>query len=318
MRCSYKFINDVTPAAVHALSNLDGIRLYHERQEKRHPLGIYNLTLTEVLDKTSALLTLYEEANHGLPYLDPNKSDWDESILNATNSLLYSIMNHLDGYKSIISCFFEDQTSKDANKVMRNIARGIRPYRDNVAKIVNSLKHKQTCLSPFYFHCPGVFVLGYFVEGVQPSGAIGPDPSVHKGGNVAISYNRDLPFHVCGLYYCSSVLANNIYQVFGVVSSDSPKGVNVQLEEVLKRISVLPMTFFPDEVNKPTPFVKYKPASQNKGFIVTMEIPLKNCKAKTIPRGCRAKAKWKGDGSSRTFKLPYLGADIDDKGASDN
>lgn len=299
------------PKAALVLDNLGEYPLYHSIRGLRHPLGIFNFTFREVVLKTTKLLDILDNITRTLPHLDSRKKGWDQELLDATDHFLDSIMQHLDGFRSIVCCFFEDTESKPAQKALRSLSKGIREYRDHVAIIVNSIKHEQRRLSPFFFHNPGVFVLGYFVEDILKNGAIGPDPKIHKGANVAISYNRDLPFHFCNLYFTASVLAQHVHSICGAMPIDNPSDTtsDEELERVLKRIALLPMTFFPDEVSKPMPLVRCRPDGLNENLQITLEMPAKRFRPRTIPQGCRAQVSWQGDGVSKIFKMPYIGHD---------
>lgn len=300
------------PRATLVLDNLGNRPLYHSIRGLRHPLGIFNFTFGEVIAKTTKLLDLLENAAQTLPYLDQKRNGWDQELLDATDHFLDAIMQHLDGFKSIIGCFFEDCGSKSAQKVLRSLSREIREYRDHVASIVNSIKHEQRRLSSIFFHNPGLFVVGYFVEGVLPNGAIGPDPKIHHGSNVAISYNRDLPFHFCNIYYTASVLAQHIHTICGVTPKENPSTSNSDeaLEKVLKRVAVLPMIFFPDEIRKPVPLIRCNPKlGDDLRVEITLEMPSKRFKARSIPPGCQIRTTWHGDGVAQTFKVPYMGQD---------
>jgi hypothetical protein len=261
--------------------------------------------------KSHTLLDAIEKANDTLPHINRDDAKWDEKILDATDHVLDAIMQHLDSFKGIICCFFEDCNSKPAQKMNRSFQNEIREYRSHVAKIVNLIKHKQRKLTAVLFHGPGLFNLGYYVEGVVGDGVIGPDPEVHEGSNVAISFNRDLPYHLCNLYFCSAALATHIRKIPNVnvgMSAGEPK-VNESLVRLVKRIAILPMEYFPDEVKKPVPLVKFNPIRNTKDFKATLEYPSRRIKARTFNRSCQIKISFRGDGNTRSFKMPYFGED---------
>ena len=195
----------LTPTSALVLANLGGVTIYNTERGLRHPLGIYNFTFDEIVTKSHTLLDALEEANDKLPHINRGEKKWDEKILDATDHVLDSIMQHLDSFKSIVCCFYQDCDSKEAQKINRSLQKEMREYRAHVANIVNLIKHKQRKLSAILFHGPGIFDVGYYVEGVLADGTVGPDPEIHADSNVAISYNRDLPFHLCNIYYCSAV-----------------------------------------------------------------------------------------------------------------
>ena len=304
------------PKSALVLANLGDVALHNMERGLRHPLGIYNFTFDEFVSKSHTLLDTLEEANDKLPHINRNEKKWDEKILDATDHVLDAIMQHLDSFKSIIFCFYHDCNSKEAKKINRSLQKEIREYRDHVAKIVNLIKHKQRKLSAILFHGPGIFDLGYYVEGVLEDGVIGPDPEVHPGSNVAISFNRDMPFHLCNIYYCSTVLANYIHKICGatpISSSEEPKPED-NLAKLVKRVAALPMQFFPDEIGKPVPLVRVIPIRNTSHFKATLEMPSRRIKARTIPRTCQIQVSFKGDGISRSFKMPYFGEDAKERG----
>lgn len=302
---------NLKPRAALALANLGETTSHHQGHGLRPPLAIFNVSFNEVIAKLTVLLDHLENANERLPHLDPKEKGWDQRLLDAQDHVLDALMQHLDSYKSIICCFYEDCGSKSAQKILRSLNRDIRSYRDHVAKIVNLIKHKQRRLSTVFFHDPGIYCIGYYVEGVLLDGAIGPDPEVHRGSNVAISFNRDLPFHICNLYSCSAALATAIYQVSGAKPAPTTAETksDKELVAVLRRVSALPMLFFPDEVRKPNPVVRYVPDRRSNAVRVILEMPSRRFRPRTIPAGCRIQTTWCGDGVSRTFKAPYFGKD---------
>lgn len=303
------------PKSALVLANLGDVLLHNMERGLRHPLGIYNFTFNEFVTKAHTLLDSLEEANDKLPHINRNEKKWDESILDATDHMLDAIMQHLDSFKSIICCFYRDCNSKGAKNINRSLRKEIREYRDHVAKIVNLIKHKQRKLSAILFHGPGIFELGYYVEGILPDGTVGPDPEIHAGSNVAISFNRDMPFHLCSIYYCSAALAAHIQKICGAapVSSSKESKSEDNLAKLVKRVAALPVQFFPDEIEKPVPLVKVTPIRNTTHFKATLEMPSRRIKAKTISRACQIQISFKGDGISRSFKMPYFGEDVSDR-----
>jgi hypothetical protein len=173
---------------------------------------------------------------------------------------------------------------------------------------VNAIKHKHRKLSSLHFHGIGLFCPGYFVEGVCGDGAIGPDPDVHKDANVAISFNRDLPFHIINLYYAAAVLGAEIQKLTRMpfqMQEESLNRSDEALAEVMRRLSILPRTYFPDEARMPVPLVEYRRVPSAVDFKILLELPAQRVKARSVPTGSSLQVSWSGDGISRTYKLPY-------------
>lgn len=302
----------IRPKAVGVLANLDGITLHNSKYGLRHPLGVYNISFGTVLKKINAVLGEVEDVREASAYRDPKKYDWDETLVSNLDHMLDAIMEHLDDCKNIICCFYEDCGAKPASKAIRQFNREIRAYRDHVAIIVNAIKHNQNRLRSMFFETFDEFVPGYYVEGVVSDGVVGPNPVIHEKGNVAISLNRDLPFHICNLYYVSSVLANTVVQLTGArpASSVDEKSNAAELSTVLRRVSVLPSIVFPDEAKKPYPHVKYVSDSAKGEERLLLEFPSNRLKPRPVPPGSRVRLSYGGDGVTRTFKMPYFGEGV--------
>jgi hypothetical protein len=60
-------------------------------------------------------------------------------------------------------------------------------------------------------------IVGYFLEGMQPNGRIGPDCEIHPDGITAISLNRDLRYHFANLYrvghHLSAAIARTVREL---------------------------------------------------------------------------------------------------------
>jgi hypothetical protein len=105
-----------------------------------------------------------------------------------------------------------------------------------------------------------------------------------RGGNTAISFSRDIPAQICNVFFVSSVLAQHVYEVTKRPPRDDKdrRYNDANLARVLKQISIMPMTFFPDEVSKPVPFIKYHEEG-NGGVRVLIEMPAKRARPSGIP-----------------------------------
>ena len=296
------------PKAATVLGVLGAHPLFFAKQGNRHPLGVYNLTFRDIVRHMAHVLDELDKAANETTYANPANYDWNRDLLNATDHLLNAIVQHLDSFATIVEAFFESKGNEVAERIKKSIKCEVRPYRDHVAKIVNAIKHRHAKLASFYFHDVGLFVPGYFVEGVCEGGAIGPDPTVHGDSNSAISFNRDLPFHMVNLYFASGILGGAIQ---GLLRS-TPRNTDIELSntdrelgEVMRRLSTMSRMYFPDEMSMAMPLVEYRGAIGKRDFSILLEYPAQRIRARAIPAGCRAQVSWSGDGASRTFKVPY-------------
>ena len=119
----------------------------------------------------------------------------DTEIRDATDSLLDALMEHFDDCENVLDCYLGKESQKLKKKIVK-----WKIYRDHVGKIVNQIKHQQRRVRTILFYGPDWAVPGYFIEGPLPGKIIGPDPSIHPGGDTAFSFRRNLLFHLWGLY----------------------------------------------------------------------------------------------------------------------
>jgi hypothetical protein len=296
------------PQAALVLSNLGGVPLYHATRGQRHPLGIFNVTFAEVVRSMRTVLDELDAIENRASYATPANYSWAARLLDATDHLLDSIIQHLDSHAAIVETLFEDKHCQDAKKAIQSIRRATRRYRDHVAKIVNAIKHNQRKLSAILIHDVGLCIPGYFVEGVCKGGAIGPDPDIHDDSNVAISFNRDLPFHMINLYHAAATLASVVQKVTGAAITTADTSLNKSDEEiadVMRRLSLRPRLFYPDEATKPLPLVEYRREIGTEDFRIRLEMPGRGASVLSLPRKYYLKVQWSGDGVSRRFKYPY-------------
>lgn len=308
MRFEYRGTSEyLVPKAVAALRNLEGIPLYHSEQGMRHPLEIYVTTFGDVLEQTLSLMLLVNQASAELPYVGDKNPSWERKIVVATDHWLDSVVQHIDSCKGVLSCFYSKEDSKQQGKRISSFSNDIEQYRKQVATIVNLVKHKHRFLRIIYFHWIGGFVPGYFVEGVVEDGVLGPDPLVHASANTAISFNRDIPTQMCNLFFISSVLAQHVYELTkhpARFDKEYPYR-DPNLVRVLKQVSIMPMTFFPDEIKKSIPFVKYQ--EEAKGTIrVLIEMPSKRMRPNAVPEGAGIATTWRIGEIAKSYKLPYF------------
>lgn len=303
--------DNLTPKAVAALRNLEGVPLFHHEQKMRHPLEIYLTTFSDILEKKLSLIELLNQASAELHYIGNAKPGWDTKIVDTTDQWLRSVIQHIDSCRGILSSFYSTNETNRQTKRISAFSKDIEKYRKQVATIVNLIKHKQRFLRLVYFHWVGGFAPGYFVEGVVDVDVLGPDPLVHANANTAISYNRDIRFQIANLFSISDVLAQHVYEITKrpiFANSDKPF-TDQNLSKVIKKVSIMRLEFFPDEVKKPVPFVKYQ--DKERGAIrVLIELPSKRGRPQAVPENSRIATTFRVGEITRTYKLPYFGTAV--------
>lgn len=296
-------LSDAWPRAVRALESARDVETYHARLRLRHPLAIYNISLSQVVGRFSSALTELEKLRH-ITGFGGERDAKEEAFLAALDSLLDALVEHFDDCNNVLRCFFQNEADPRYKKSYSQFKAATRSYRDHVAKIVNRIKHSQGRLRSVLFSWPGGDSVGYFVEGVNTEGVVGPDEDIHPGGSTAFSVARDFRLHLCGIYFVSTHLAQAIYEASGVRPDGkhvSAQGVDA-LATVIRGVSCVPPVFFPDEMKKAIPSVKM---ASDGG--VTISCGKDNRERATSFPSAHVKVRFMGDGITRQFRIPYLG-----------
>jgi hypothetical protein len=150
----------------------------------------------------------------------------------------------------------------------------------------------------------GLVRVGYFVEEPDSSGVIRPARSIHRDGNSAFSFARDILWNLFNLYYCSERLAKNVLQVLstrGVDILPTASSVTDQWLDLLGKATHIRPLVFPDEPKKGIASLRF---TRGDSPLLTLKYPdaaaLYRC-----PRTLKITVFTQGDGVSRAFKMPY-------------
>lgn len=292
----------VAPRATTALEAAKEFPTFQTRLKLRHPLAIYNISISQVVARFSTTLKSYKQLS--LPFsTSKEQEERSAAFLDALDALLDSLLEHIDDCNNVIRCFFESDSDTSYKRIYTQFKSSIRPYRDHIGKVVNKIKHEQGRLRPISFSWPGGSSYGYFVEGANHEGAVGPDEDIHEGGNTAFSVARDFRFHLCGIYYVGTHLAQAVYEASGIgtnhrhVCAQGTEG----LAELIQEISAIPPIFFPDEIKKLIPSVK---VSTRSGALIACG-KLHHEKVTILP-SAKVQVNFVGDGVTKTFRMPYF------------
>jgi hypothetical protein len=214
-------------------------------------------------------------------------------------------MEHFDDCNNVLLCLSPSRDDPRLDAAAKTFKRETKDYRSHIGKIVNALKHSQRNLGTTLFHTAHTVDLGYFVEGPDASGHIGPDPEIHREGKTAFSFARDLRFNACGLYFLGNALMAALASFRKISPSPvSPKEGNEpdQVFDTLRRISLLPLRFFPDEMTKPIPMVRGTGSFDRPEIVLEYPSTVRI----TLAPG-NQRVSFGGDGVAQTFRIPYMG-----------
>lgn len=293
------------PDVYNYLRSLPDDVLFHADYTERHPFSIYNLSIQRVILAFKAVLDELDQVSTALLDSSEHLNYRLENLPKLQQELLHSLQSHIDDcYRilktihppvSIDEIFVERWLEKAKHPTYKDFQNAVKDYRKSFAMIVNKIKHNGGQLRPLMMYARGqgivvhhlgsgikfslkdARIVGYFLEGMQPSGRVGPDCDVHPDGKTAISLNRDLRYHFANLYrignHLRRAIVRAVRRIHGVdlpqpiVTELSPR--QEEIEQVAERISSLPPLFFQSEFFKATPDVTFLRNTQ--GAELTLE-----------------------------------------------
>jgi hypothetical protein len=270
----------------------------------RAPLGIFNTAWGQVIERLSAVVPDLEhaKAQHAVSGKPPDLTQ----LLEHHEDVLRSLKEYLDDCYTILKCFFADQKSFKANQDVVQYLAVQKDYYDQVAAIVNEIKHNQARIRPLSLWNERECIPGYFVETAISEGVVGGSPVVHAGRSEGFSLFRDLKMHIVQMYrtahnldfaLASLTSANRILPAVLDLKSE-PKHL-----DLMRRIRQLPDIVFPDEVDNEFPRIKITKLPAN-AHVVEMsfqkENDLRSMWKGSIHAGSR------GDGVTEGYTFPYV------------
>jgi len=282
-----------------------GARPSEGTRAHRPPLGIYNISISRVLDamREQLALLLGVVRSGRIPTAGDNL-DWVDPILKAHVEVLHAVQAHVDDCETILKgalCEKNPWNSAPGRR-FRTLTT---EYRERVDGIVNHIKHGYGRVRPFAFYTPAECFLGYYVEGVDREGAVGPEPTVHKRGRGAFSFARDVRLHFVWLYGLSWALAEGLSAAGATACSEGgDPGDDSRYSRMAEEIEKVAPVFYPDELAQPVPKVHVEREKNRVSLHVGY---VDDATARSVPRShqMRIAIRWQGDGISRSYRLPY-------------
>ncbi|MEG4508161.1 hypothetical protein QUA81_31835 [Microcoleus sp. F6_B4] len=296
------------PKAFNCLNLLPERFTYHKDHTERHPFSIYSRSIQKVMQSFHAVLDEIDQISTTLFNADGHLDYPLDKLPHLQKELLYDLQSHLDDCYRILKVihpfnskgkekFVESWLQKVKHPGYKDFHKEINGYRDSFAPIVNKIKHNGSQLRPIMMYSmrggivgrtvekgiqifpKNARIVGYFVEGMQPNGHIGPDCEIHPDGVSAISLNRDLRYHFANLYrvghHLNTAIVRTVRELHKI---ELPRAVAVNdtasqyyIESLAERVSKLPPLFFKNEFSKKTPDIKFHRQNGNADLI--LEVP---------------------------------------------
>jgi hypothetical protein len=286
--------------------------LYNAVYGLRHPLAIYNVACSTVIDNFGKTVNTLLRVIYERPFLIVTSQKGDRSLMNTLlaeqKDLLYGLMEYLDDCDNILACFFPSKDVRNKDTHVKLYRKATKEYREHIGKVVNYLKHNQGRLLDITFYNDNLVLPGYFVVGATEENAIGPVQMIHPD-NTAFSFARDLRYNLFHFYAVAEHLSNAIGKILGKEHNTTTLKNETLDEKVLNiasRISNLPLTFYPDEGSKLIPNVIVSQDYHLFDRVITLAYPDEKIKVDVAPKRMKIIATHKGDGVTPSFQIPYM------------
>jgi len=314
------------PPLYYKLSRIKEGELAYHYYTVRHPGAIFSIHFSNV---TSSFNSLYKKINNLQAVADICSDQDREELRSLTQDFLLLLNRYFESGYEIFLCFcpqvqkpladqplfqwFQNKTCKTTvAEYFSNITSFLGRYR----KLLNALKHSSNQLAIFQFINPDNQgkTLGFYLEGVDEKGVIGPVLEFHPMYDkryTAWSYN----LHFKHFYYLIYKIASEIESVIdslcsanNIILPTPPTPLVIPNLDLLsreafanvKRLNAPVFFYFPQEGDEETRIVSL--AEDNSTLIFSNN----TSPEKVIPKGSRAIMTSKGDGFSRSWSLLYF------------
>jgi hypothetical protein len=300
----------IVPDAMIALGAIpETYPLFHEKRESRHPFALYNTSLWNVGLRLRRVLETLLDQKGIVDYLTTNAPQWHTEMIERYDAFLDALMEHTEDCENVLRCLFENESLYKISTQVRNYLGATRKYRKHIGLVVNRIKHNQGRVRLVFLAQDAALIPGYYVEGLDGNGTVGPSIWVHKDGATAFSFHRDLRYHICGVFGISTNLSECVRTIVGMKDMPTQESQHKKRDDLSHGIELLaqtPATVFPDEVAKPWPEVTISQDEASAVRQVTIRFPSPVSKATFPYTSFEVRTGLHVDGRSRDFRLPYL------------
>ena len=315
----------LVPPLYYMLSRVKEGELFYQYYTVRHPGAIFSLHFSDLMNSFNAL---YKKVNN-LQAVGNVCSDTDRADLRSmTQDFLLLLSRYFESGYEIFLCFcpqmpkplgeqplfqwFENKPYKSSvGKYFANTNPFLRRYR----KVLNALKHSSNQLSIFQFINSDNqgSTLGFYLEGVNENGLIGPLVESHPmqdGRYTAWSYNLHFKHFYYLIYKIASEIenvVNDLCDTNNIILPSTPTALAVPNLDTLsrdafnsiRRLNASIFYYFPQEGDEETKIVSL---TEDNGTLFFSDT---TSPERVIPKGARAVMTSKGDGFSRSWSFLF-------------
>jgi hypothetical protein len=244
-----------TPApalrAAASLRQLHDNASHHEALDRRHPLGIYNVSTSRILKKLRTCCENLEAHHHAAATTKElaARGSLADDVIDYLELTLYAAAEHVDDIETIAECFFSDKDAYHRSPDVKRLKTAIRPIRARISGFTNAIKHHHCRIRLFScdFHQQAnvVCLHGFLIEQFH-NGRVGPSPLFHADGERIISITSFLWSVLFYLYSMAEALHHFLVSIRVVTSSPTTEEATPLLTETLIGLLRLPLYSFDD------------------------------------------------------------------------
>jgi hypothetical protein len=294
------------PAAVNVLGQIPEGFIFHLPHGLRHPESTYALSLKKVGTAFLRVARGWEAALKGLVEGQPFDLT---SLLEDQEHLLSAAQEHIGDCWLVLKALVNPHSSASTQLfaeeyVLANKLPGAKAFKDAVqpyrrALLANKIRHQLGRLRGVVIWLPGEARVGYYLEEPDAAGHLGPSRAVHPDGG-AISFARDLGWHLFNIYLCSDRLATAVDRALmglhGCKITRAATTGDRRWAEIAVFATRMPQAVFPKE--------KQVAVFELDGAAQTLRARFPVAASGKFPPTIKVSVATVGDGHSRTFKMP--------------
>lgn len=263
---------------------------------QRPPATVYALSLTRTLRRLDEVLDALRAYTLSAQ-LDAHDGA-DQQLATATEELVVQLARHGDDCRNIVAAYFGAESDP-----YRRFAASIRSLTDTRAQQATAMQAGQH-VRLISFLAPTVIVSGFFFEGADAAGRLGPSPALHGGQNSAFSYNLYLRRVLVELVSLNSRVYEAVAGTGVRENSEITASENPDMIRMAKRLADLPPYVFPDEARSSLPQITVKRDPQGE----TAAVAATSLKKPQLPPGrCTISVSGDAEKLGEGYRVPYAG-----------
>lgn len=266
---------------------------------QRHPAASYAISLSQTLRRMEDVIEQLSAYVFSVQ-LDTEHAA-DQELAETTATLIKHMDRHINDCVAVVTAYFGVDSAEQ-----RSFLKGIQAFADSRKIQAERLREHGARVRLVSFKASTVVVSGFFIEGPNQQGALGPCPLVHQGGNTAFSYN----FYLRRVFLELNLLNARLYDLLkksGELkeSGDNGPTENMELVHLATRLAALSLFVFPDELKQALPNIFVTHEGGLDSAIITVP-SLKKPQLPPLP--CTISLSCDADEAGADYRVPYIEA----------